>query len=223
MPSLDWKQALTLVVSFSSGGLAGAVFNQWYTGRSTVLEYTITRTVLGSEQATVVPNFRVQVGDTSFQTLHLYTIKIRHVSGPELENAKIGIALLNPAVKLVGNTVRATTGVAFDFTCAPFEARTESTVTTCILGRLSSTAAYALSFATDNDVQIRVSVNAKNTQIREVIEPLPTGARDWQLIMSLGLLFTSLLYLVLVERYEKNQMRLLVDAIATRKAADGAK
>ena len=138
MQRLDWKQGITWILAFGCGGLGGALFNQWYANRSTVVEYTLNKTVLGTDQTTVVPNFRVQVGDTALKTLYIYTLKLQYRSGPELENVKVGIGLLTPGVKLVGNTVTERPSEAFDFSCAAFESRTKSSGTTCTLRRLNS-------------------------------------------------------------------------------------
>jgi hypothetical protein len=71
MPWLDWKQSVPWVLTLTCGGLAGSIFTQWYINRSTVIEYRLNKTVLGTDQTTVVPNFRVQVGNTSVQTLYI--------------------------------------------------------------------------------------------------------------------------------------------------------
>jgi len=168
---IDWKQLITWLIAFTCGGLGGGVFTQWYINRSTVVEYSINRTVLGTDQTTVVPHFRVQVGDTTFEKLYLYTLKLQYSSGPELENAKVGIGLLAPNsdVKLIGNVVTEKPGEAFYFNCAPFEAGPKATGTTCTLRRLNSNVgAYTISFAMNEDARVDVSIDAKNTQLRKI-------------------------------------------------------
>jgi len=183
-----WKQAITWTVAIVCSGLGGAIFNNWYSNRSTVIEYSINRTVLGTDQTTVVPNFRVQVGNTVVQSLYLYTIKLQYSSGPELENARIGIGLTTPGAKLVGNTVTEKPGEAFEFNCAPFETGSKSSGTTCILRRLSPhVGAYVISFATDTDSKINVSIDAKNALVRHAETGAPEELSNARLLSWLGL------------------------------------
>ena len=154
------------MLAFGCGGLAGAIFTQWYTNRSTVVEYTVNKTVLGTDQTTVVPNFRVQVGDTTLRTLYIYTVRLQYRSGPEIENAKVGVELTAPSLGLIGNTVVEKPSEALDFACAPFQVRSVSSGTTCNLRRLNSNVgAYTVSFATDEDARVEVSIDAKNTRL----------------------------------------------------------
>jgi len=163
-----WKQAITWLIAIGFGGLGGAFFNNWYANRSTVIEYSVNRAVLGTDQTAVVPNFRVQVGDTSLQSLYIYTVRVQYSSGPELENAKIGIGLLTPNVKLVGKTVAEKPSEAFDISCGPFETGPKSSGATCTVRRFNShVGAYAVSFATDADAKVDVSVDARNTQVKQ--------------------------------------------------------
>jgi hypothetical protein len=189
---LDWKQIITWILAVVFSGLGGAVLTLWFANRSTVVEYSINKTVLGTDQTTVVPNFRVQVGETTLQTLFIYTLKLQYRSGPEIENAKVGIGLLTPGVMLVGNTVAERPSEAFDFSCAPFDVRPKSSGTTCILRRLNSNVgAYAVSFATSEDAKIDVSIDAKNTQVRQAEIPGGTESRPFMFI-DLGAVLLSI-------------------------------
>lgn len=94
----DLKQGITWMIAIVCGGLGGAFLNQWYANRSTVVEYSINKTVLGTDQTTVLPNFRVQIGDTALQSVFIYAVKLQYRSGPELENVRVGIRLLTPGV-----------------------------------------------------------------------------------------------------------------------------
>lgn len=161
-----WKQAVTWLIAIIFSGLGGAVLNNWIANRSTTIEYTINRTALGTDQTAVVPDF--QVGGASLQSLYIYSVKLQYSSGPELENAKVGIDLLTPHVKLVGKTVPEGPSEVFRISCEPFESRPKSSGTICSLGRLSSNVgAYTVSFATDADAKINVSIDAKNTQLKQ--------------------------------------------------------
>jgi hypothetical protein len=162
------KQVITWLIAITFGGLGGAFFNNWYANRSTVIEYSVNRTVLGTDQTTVVPDLRIQVGGASLQALYIYTVKLQYISGPELENARVGIGLQTSSSKLVGNTVAERPGEAFAIGCEPFEARNKSSGTTCMVRRFNShVGAYTVSFATDSDAMIDVSVDAKNTRVRQ--------------------------------------------------------
>src|ERR1700733_12875066 len=178
----DLKQGTTWMIAIVCSGLGGAFLNQWYANRSTVVEYSINKTVLGTDQTTL-PNFRVQIGDTALQSVFIYAVKLQYRSGPELENVRVGIRLLTPSVKLVGNTVVEKPGEAFDFNCAAFETRTKSSGTTCALRRLNSNVgAYTVSFATNEDAKIEVSIDAKNTQVRQAEIP---SAKEPQWLLSM--------------------------------------
>src|ERR1700691_847908 len=156
-----------------------SLFNNWYVNRLTVIEYSLNRTALGTtDQTTVLPNFRIQVGDDnrSLQSLYIYGIKLQYSSGPELENARVGIGLhpiLNangwgPQIGFVGKTVVEKPSEAFGITCEPFVIGRDSSGTTCMVRRFNShVGAYEVSFATSADAKIDVSVDAKNTQARQ--------------------------------------------------------
>ena len=100
---IDFKQIVTWIIAITCAGLSGSVVGIWWTNRSSVVQYTVTHTVLGTNQSTVVPNFKIQVGDVVLESLYLFTLKIKHESGPEIENATVGIEI-KPSVKFVGNT-----------------------------------------------------------------------------------------------------------------------
>ncbi len=160
------KQAITWVIATCFGGLGGAVLNNWLANRSTTIEYTINRTALGADQTAVIPDFKV--GGAPLEALYIYSVKFQHTSGPELENAKVGIDLSTPNVKLIGKTVPEGPSEVFRITCEPFESRVKSSGTRCSVGRLSSkVGAYTVSFATDTDAKITLSIDAKNTQIEQ--------------------------------------------------------
>ncbi|MGH9628199.1 MAG: hypothetical protein ACRD7E_07655, partial [Bryobacteraceae bacterium] len=125
----DHKQIIPWIIAVVSG-VGIPVLAIWYANRPTEIQYSTSKTVLGTDETTVVPQFRVQVGDTILQRLYLHTIRIQHQSGPEIENAKIGIELI-PSVKLVGNTVTEAPGEVYNFECAEFAVRPASTGTTC--------------------------------------------------------------------------------------------
>jgi hypothetical protein len=76
MANLDWKHGVTWILAVGFGGVGGAFLNHWFSNRSTVVEYSVTKTVLGTDQTTVLPDFRLQVGDTALQTLFIYTLKL---------------------------------------------------------------------------------------------------------------------------------------------------
>ncbi|MGO8788985.1 MAG: hypothetical protein ACLQVL_16590 [Terriglobia bacterium] len=195
------KLAIGWLIAICFGGLAGALFNNWYVNRSTVIEYSVNRTVLGTDQTTVVPNFRIQVGDTSLQSLYIYSIKLQYSSGPELENAKVGVGL-HPSVKLVGKTVVEKPSEAFGISCEPFETELKSSGATCTVRRFNShVGAYGVSFAADADAKIDVSVDAKNTEVRHAgLQGMPGtpdhGEPTWTLIAEVVALAVILLLLI---------------------------
>jgi hypothetical protein len=161
-----WRLGITWGIAIVCSGLGGAVLNTWYANRSTIIEYTITRTALGADQTAVIPDFRV--GATSLQSLYIYSVKLQYRSGPEIESAKVGIGLLTPNVKLIGKTVPEGPSQVFHISCDPFGSQSKSSGTTCSVGRFSPhVGVYSVSFATDTDARIDVSVDAKNAQVRQ--------------------------------------------------------
>jgi hypothetical protein len=179
-------KAITLLITALCGGLGGSVLTNYLASRSTTIEYTINRTALGTDQTAVIPDFKV--GGTPLQALYIYSVKFQYSSGPELEGAKVGIDLSTPNVKLIGKTVPEGPSEVFRITCDSFEGRAKSSGTTCSVGRLSSNVgAYTVSFATDTDVTILLSIDAKNAQIKQAGVP---GARttDYSQIILFGIL-----------------------------------
>ncbi len=155
------NQIITWVIALTCGGLGGAFFNQGYVNRSTVIRYSVTKSVLGGDSAssTVVPDFRLQVGDQAIRALWIHTIRLEFASGPEIENAAIGIHLSKP-VKLLGRTITRDPGEALHINCDPFVVRPDSSATLCKVRRFNSNVgAYDISFATDGDTSIGLSID----------------------------------------------------------------
>jgi hypothetical protein len=70
--SMSKATILTVVLSFLSGGLAGAIFT-WYVHRpqSTYLTYSVGTTPLAAPEATsLIPNLKVQIGTESIKALY---------------------------------------------------------------------------------------------------------------------------------------------------------
>src|ERR1700722_13592830 len=165
-----WRQVITWAIAAIFGGLGGAVLNNLLANRSTTVEYTINRTALGSDQTTVIPEFKV--GGTSLQSLYIYGVKLQYGSGPELEKAKVGIDLGTLAVKPIGKIVPDGPSPPFAVACDPFFASTKSIAAVCSIGRLGpNVGSYTISFATDTDVRIGLSIDAKNTQLKQAGGP----------------------------------------------------
>jgi hypothetical protein len=212
------RQAITWVIAIGFGGLGGAVLNNWLANRSTTIEYTINRTALGADQTAVIPDFKV--GGAPLEALYIYSVKFQHASGPELENAKVGIDLSTPNVKLIGKTVPEGPSEVFRITCEPFESRVKSSGTICSVGRLSSNVgAYTVSFATDTDAAISLSIDAKNTQIAQAgITGVGTPDRSKSVPAIYATMFLSLLAALigfyLVRPRSDSKISELSDAIA---------
>lgn len=164
--------------------------------------------MLGTDQTTVVPDFRLQVAGTVLQRLYLYTVKIQYRSGPELENAKVGVEL-TPNATLIGNTVPEAPGQVYAFQCAPFSGRAKSNGTTCVVSRLNShIGAYSLSFATDKDVSVGMSIDAKNSEINLADITSPRDSSDFVIMFCLvGALLMGIFTLSMVFRDFRRRRR----------------
>jgi hypothetical protein len=161
-----WKQNVTWAITAICSGLGGAIFTYLMLTRSTVIEYTINRTALGSNETAVVPN--IKVGDTNLKSLYIYSIKLQYASGFELEKANIGIELVNPSVKSVGTITPESPSQVFPVSCEQFKYTPKSVGTTCSFGRFgTNVGTYTVSFATDIDTDITLHTDAKNTQLRQ--------------------------------------------------------
>lgn len=166
--AVDSKQAITWTIAALCGGLGGAVLTQWYTNRSTVIEYTVTKTVIGEDQATVVPDLELKAGGTKLKSLHTYTVKFQHTSGPEIENVRVGFEL-TPAVRLIGTSSLSKPAEVHNFDCEPFKTHEKSVGTRCVVNRLSeNVGAYSLAFATDADAKVVFSADGRHVQAKEV-------------------------------------------------------
>jgi hypothetical protein len=98
-------------------------------------------------------------------------------------------------VKLVGKTVAEKPGEVFGINCEPFETRIKSAGATCTVRRFSShVGAYAVSFATDSDAKIDVSIDAKNSQVRQA--GISGASEPSTLILNIvsGLLFAIVVF-----------------------------
>ncbi len=189
-----WKQGFTWAIAIIFSGLGGAVLNNVLASRSTTVEYSINRTALGADQTTVIPEFKV--GGLSLQSLYIYNVKLQYSAGPELENAKVGIDLGTLNVKPIGKIVPDGPTPLFAVTCEPFVPGAKSISTICSIGRLSSNVGtYTVSFATDTDVKISLSIDARNTQLRQAGTPETAKTNFWAISWLLALLGTVAGYL----------------------------
>jgi hypothetical protein len=160
-----WKQYVTWVLMLMFGGFGGSLLTFFLVNRSTTIEYTINRTALGTNETAVIPDFKV--GDTNLKSLYIYSIRFDYRSGPELENAKVGIDFANQNVRSVGKIVPESTSQVFPITCDQFKDTGKSLGTICSFGRFNSNVGtYTVSFATDTSTEINLSLDAKNTQLK---------------------------------------------------------
>jgi len=209
-----WKQGVTWVIAIVFSGLGGAVLNNIISSRSTIIEYTISRTAVGADQAAVIPDFKV--GGNSLQSLYIYTVKLQYSSGPELEGAKLGIDLGTAAVKPVGKIVSDGPSPLFAISCGPFAPGAKTTASVCSIGRLSSNVgAYTVSFATDADTAIGLSIDAKNTHLKQAGAPEGPGA-NFSLISSFVSLLAGVFLALLGYIFGKSSERIadLSEAVA---------
>src|SRR5208337_1886018 len=166
-----------------------------------------------------------KVGGAPLEALYIYSVKFQYRSGPELENAKVGIDLSTPNVKLIGKTVPEGPTEVFRITCEPFESRVKSSGTICSVGRLSSNVgAYTISFATDTDATIGLSIDAKNTHLEQAGIPGGTPDHSQSILITLlvPLLAAMLGYYFGRPRLDRN-LNELSDAIAFNAGASQPK
>jgi len=77
--AFEMRQGVTWLIAILCSGSAGALFTQWYTNRSTVMEYSVNKTVLGSSDETtesLVPKVQIQVDAKQYQKLYIYSVKL---------------------------------------------------------------------------------------------------------------------------------------------------
>jgi hypothetical protein len=160
------RQVITWIIAIVFSGLGGSAFTYWWTTRSTIINYTVNRTSLGADETAVVPD--IKVGGETLQSLFIYNIKLQYSSGPELEGAKIAIALPS-YTKLVGKVIAEGPGPLFHISCEPFAAQGKDIASSCSLARLrSDQSAYTVSFATSGSAEPSISVDGKNVRVEQV-------------------------------------------------------
>lgn len=114
----------------------------------------------------MIPDFTV--GNASLNSLYIYSLKFDYRSGPELENAKVGIDFADPNARNIGKIVPESTSQVFPITCDQFKNTGKSPLgTICSFGRFNSNVGtYTVSFATDTFTEINLSLDAKNARLK---------------------------------------------------------
>ncbi|MCU1328333.1 MAG: hypothetical protein JWN34_3703 [Bryobacterales bacterium] len=180
------SQIITWVIAIVCSSAAGALGTQWYLNRSTVIRFSTTKSLVGGDgAASTVPNFRMQVGDQAIRSLYINTYRLQHASGPEVENAKIGFRLRG--AKPLGKTITREPGTALPFHCDEMSIiGPDSTSFLCTARRFNSNVGvYEVTFATDADVKVDLSIDAKNSQLEYREE---TGGKNSEYDMLMVLL-----------------------------------
>jgi hypothetical protein len=170
-----WKTRIwqigAIFASLLSGGAMGAFINHYYSTRQTVVSYSVNTTSLGAGEATksVLPTLKLQLDNTEIPAVYTHTIELTLSSGPELDQASVGITLAG--AKLYGSPVASGPDALHQITC-----KYEQTIHTvvCSIGRISSKSnPYRIILATDQASQITVAIDGKNTEIEAVQHPKP--------------------------------------------------
>jgi hypothetical protein len=159
------KTILTVLVTLISGGAMGALITQYWTNRQTVVTYTINTTSIGAGEATrsVLPTLKLQLGDTEIPVVYTHTIDLVHDSGPELDQATVGVTFLGANV--LGTIIATGPDPVHPIACKTFDPTTKSIV--CGVGRVSSGSdSYKIVVATDRNPEIKVTIDAKNSGMR---------------------------------------------------------
>lgn len=160
---------LTVLITFVSGGFAGAVFT-WYVNRpqATVLTYAITTTSLGtSEVSSVVPNLKLQIGSENIEALYTHTIELTVAKGPFVDKAEFAITLPTEA-RIFGMRSDAPSALQ-SISCGPMP-----TGSKCTLGPLSSKVSkpFRVAIATNRREWPSIDVVAKNVDLMSSAEYL---------------------------------------------------
>jgi hypothetical protein len=160
---------LTVLLTFVSGGFAGAVFT-WYVNRpqATVLTYAITTTSLGtSEVSSVVPNLKIQIGSENIDALYTHTIELTVAKGPFVDKAEFAITL--PAEARIFGMRSDAPSALQSISCSAMP-----TGSKCALGPLSSKVSkpFRVAIATNRREWPSIDVVAKNVDLMSSTEYL---------------------------------------------------
>lgn len=108
------RQSVDVAGLYVSGGAMGAFINHYYTNVQTIVNYSTNTTSLGAGEATrsVLPDLKLILGNAELPAVYTHTIEFRYSSGPELDDANVGILLGGPSQSLhrsqtpIGNYLR---------------------------------------------------------------------------------------------------------------------
>ncbi len=206
-PNADvWKiriwQIGAIIASLLSGGAMGAFINHYYSTRQTVVTYTINTTSLGAGEATksVLPTLKLQLDNAEIPAVYTHTIELTHSSGPELDQASIGITLSD--AKLYGSPVATGPDALHQITCK-YDPAIHTVV--CSVGRISAKSnPYRIIFATDQASQITVAIDGKNTEIQGVQHAQQVNDKlFWQILIAEMATFVLMLGVLIFLRWKR--------------------
>ncbi len=195
--------AISLVVAFLSGGLAGAIFN-WFVNRSepTVLTYSLNRTPLAAPEASVlIPDLRIQVGKKTIQELYAYSIEFDSPQGPRVDRVQIGI-FFPRKVTVYGKSTESPSGL-HSINCDQLDNGFR-----CQMSPISRSSGrgYRVVVATDEKEAPSVQTVARDVDLMTTAEFVARKSRVWESLFSpkvlgqvgLGALLIGLLIALLV-------------------------
>lgn len=175
------KIPLALIVSLVSGGAAGAIINQYWANRQTVISYAVNTTSIGAGATarSVLPDLKLQLSGVDIPAVYTHTIELSHDGGPELEHARVSISI--SGAKQLGHTIAAGPDPVHSILCGISDQDKSSIV--CEIGRFTSgNLPYRVVLASDRDSDIAVAMDAKNAVLRR-------GSNDTKMPIDKVLLF----------------------------------